>query len=189
MVGRPVEWKVEGPHARLAVRSAVVDICALNEKIAKTPGLLEQTSPKMLNARLTPSLYCECGGKSAVLRIRFLTPMLQWVDIIRLEITNNRHVTGSNEQLKIIARGNSRGCCPSSCPGAPLGSILCCCLPFKDHGSNFTRLQLLKQKLEQAGLTVTEEATLMKGDYSGDGNVGAAPQQSMMARNEDGDPV
>ena len=130
-----VDWKITGDDARTKIETVVEEICQKNKKILdgqEVPG----DEFKLFNGQLT-------FKSRSVLRMRFFTPILQWVDILRLDIV------GESTSLNVKARANSRGLCPASCPCALLGGILCFWLPFLDHGNNFIRLQMLKRKLEQ----------------------------------------
>jgi hypothetical protein len=129
---------ITGDDARTKITATVDEVCQLNQKVLAMEPDQRPVPPyvKLYNAQLTKK-------SGDVLRMRFLTPMLQWVDIVQLDIKQ----TGAS--VKVKAGANSRGCCPSSCACAPLCSMLMCWLPFSDHGANFTRLKLLKARLEE----------------------------------------
>ena len=103
---------------------------------------------------------------------RFFTPMLQWLDVVDVELMPN----GADATI-INARSASTGICPASCPGACCCSALCCCIPFEDHGKNIKHLNELKAHMEAKGVRVTSENIIVRG-YA------RAPPTESMERSE-----
>mmetsp|Transcript_40478 Transcript_40478/g.108377 ORF Transcript_40478/g.108377 Transcript_40478/m.108377 type:complete len:216 (-) Transcript_40478:35-682(-) len=85
--------------------------------------------------------------------IRFYTPLLQWLDIIDIDVTPTPRASG---EVEATAHSFSAGLCPASCPCAPLISAANFFAPFKDHGKNLLHLRQLKNLLIENGIEVEE---------------------------------
>jgi len=99
----------------------------------------------------------------AGMRARFYTPVLQWVDVVTLTLSD------SDGNCEVDAKSQSAGIAPASCIGAPLCSILCCYIPFLDHGKNLLHIQNLEDLIKagaegsSSGYTIANKEVLLAG--------------------------
>jgi len=135
-----VTWKLTGPDNLKATVHGVLTATAMEDD----RNFVLQSSSAVTADRQRFRYY-------------FFTPVNQWVDLV----TGTVAYSGNTAEARFFS--GSTGVCPASCPGALLGSLLCACVPIDDMGKNLLHLQDLKDLLQAAGVTVSNEAVLAAG--------------------------
>ena len=77
-----------------------------------------------------------------------------------VDVTPDRLSTDPDADSDPYPRSMSAGCCPASCCCAPLGSVLCVCFPFGDHGKTAMHLDHVKGVFSNNGGECVVKATI-----------------------------
>ena len=92
----------------------------------------KELSPLLLSQTMStiPGNWQPTQVSAAKFSARFLTPQLQWVDVVDATLRSE----GEAVNVDLIA--GSAAMCPASCLCSPCCSLLCCWFSFKDWGKN-----------------------------------------------------